>query len=430
MKTILIVDDDESFCDGLGELLRLQGHDATAAHSVAEATERLRVGSPDLVLLDLMLPDGSGLELLDFIKHDSGAHVALMTGHDAVKSYVSSMAGEGVSYLTKPIDSKDVMQLVDGLGDSGGADDGRHFGLLVGEAPPLLAMCEQIRKVAASDSTVFLQGESGTGKELVAEAIHNLSGRSGKFVAVNCGGLTAELVSSELFGHEKGSFTGAARRHAGCFERAANGTLFLDEITEMPIDMQTQLLRVLETGRFARVGGERELDSTARLIAATNCDPAESVKDGKLREDLYFRLQVFPIELPALRQRPGDVELLGRHFLQRLNQRQGTSKVFADDFFDMLSKHLWPGNVRELKHVVQRAYIMSNDNVVSPPANMDDPLHGPSGLEVGQSIRDVEKQLILSTLKHYDGDKNAAAATLGVSLKTLYNRLKEYGDNV
>lgn len=430
MKTVLLVDDDPDFCSGLAELLRLNGHDPTIANSLSEAQSVVSGKSFDLVLLDLMLPDGSGLELLTALQDDPGAHVALMTGHDAIKSYVGGMAGQDVSYLTKPIDSQEVVALLDALDATDGESEGKHFGLLVGSSPPMVEMYDQIRKVAASDTTVFLHGESGTGKELVAEAVHRESGRSGKFVAVNCGGLTPELVSTELFGHEKGSFTGAARQHSGCFERAAEGTLFLDEITEMPADMQTQLLRVLESGRFTRVGGEREIESTARLIAATNRDPAEAVKDGKLREDLYFRLQVFPIWLPPLRQRSEDIEPLAEHFLAQFNRQKGSAKTFAPDFFAALSGHLWPGNIRELKHVVQRAFILSNPDVVEPPDNLEDPLHGPSGLEVGQSIREVEKELILSTLEHYDGDKNAAATTLGVSLKTLYNRLKDYDDNV
>ncbi|MEE4185623.1 MAG: sigma-54 dependent transcriptional regulator [Gammaproteobacteria bacterium] len=430
MKTVLLVDDDAEFCAGLAELLQLQGHDTVVAHSLSDAKSVVAERSFDLVLLDLMLPDGSGLELLGALQADTGGHVALMTGHDAIKSYVSSMAGDGVSYLTKPIESKAVLALLDALDEGHETAGEKHFGLLVGSSPPMLKMCDQISKVAKSDTTVFLHGESGTGKELVAAAIHRESGRRGEFIAINCGGLTAELVSTELFGHEKGSFTGAARQHAGCFERAAEGTLFLDEITEMPADMQTQLLRVLESGRFVRVGGEREIESTARLIAATNRDPAEAVKDGKLREDLYFRLQVFPIELPPLRQRSEDIEELGHYFLAEMNRRQGTAKAFGPGFFAALNGHLWPGNVRELKHLVQRAFIMSNSDELEPPDSLEDPLHAPSGLEVGQSIRDVEKELILSTLEHYDGDKNAAAATLGVSLKTLYNRLKEYGDDV
>jgi DNA-binding NtrC family response regulator len=281
--------------------------------------------------------------------------------------------------------------------------------------------------VAGTDSTVLIQGESGTGKELVAEAIHKLSQRTGKFIPVNCGGLNKDLVSSQLFGHEKGSFTGADQRHSGFFERADKGTLFLDEITEMPMEMQTHLLRVLESEKFLRLGSERELPLDARLLTATNREPVKAVQDGALREDLYFRLRVFPLVLPPLRERKGDITLLAERFLADLNERNDTQKCLSPEALQKLEQHTWPGNVRELKHAIHRAYIMTEDSVVNIPERFDEDLPGGiEGLRVGRSIADVEKDLILSTLDHFDQDKKAAAATLGVSLKTLYNRLKSY----
>jgi DNA-binding NtrC family response regulator len=293
----------------------------------------------------------------------------------------------------------------------------------------MLAVYEIIRQVARTDSTVFLQGESGTGKELVAEAIHSLSGVSGPFVPVNCGSLSKDLLSSQLFGHEKGSFTGASRRHAGFFERATDGTLFLDEITEMPAEMQTHLLRALESGKILRVGAEKEFPVNARLIAATNRDPGKAVKSGKLREDLFFRLRVFPITLPPLRDRSGDVQRLSRFFLAQLNAKHSTNKNLTDESLQRLEQHSWPGNVRELMHTVHRAYIMSEGDEVNVPHRFDADLPSDiEGLRVGRSIADVEKDLILATLEQLDGDKKAAATSLGISLKTLYNRLKEYGE--
>jgi DNA-binding NtrC family response regulator len=309
---------------------------------------------------------------------------------------------------------------------SGTAGD-RGFALMVGESDAMREIYRTIEQVAGTDSTVFILGESGTGKELVADAIHQLSELKGKFVPVNCGSLTKDLLSSQLFGHEKGSFTGANARHIGFFERAHKGTLFLDEITEMPIQMQTHLLRVLETGNILRVGAEDEIPVQTRLVVATNREPVVAVKDGKLREDLYFRLRVFPIVLPPLRERRGDVSLLAEHFLHELNQKKGTHKAFAPGAISELEAHTWPGNVRELKHTIHRAYIMSDSDAVQMPDRFDEDLPGDiEGLRVGRSIADVEKDLILATLGHLKDDKKAAAASLGISLKTLYNRLNEY----
>ncbi|MBT8421647.1 MAG: sigma-54 dependent transcriptional regulator [Gammaproteobacteria bacterium] len=431
MKTVLIVDDDDDFADGLAQLIRLKGHNCATAGTLEEARQALDKQAPSLLLLDLILPDGSGLELLEDIGDNRPERIVLITGHSAITQFVNSVAGPGISYLTKPVETQEVFSILDSLSAGGYADDSDQpaFGLLIGSSDAMQKVYQQIRQVAPTESTVFVQGESGTGKELIAEAVHRESGLSGPFVPVNCGGLTPELIGSELFGHEKGSFTGAAKQHKGYFERAAHGTLFLDEITEMPMDMQTQLLRVLESNRFTRVGGTQEIDCTARLVAATNRDPAVAVQENKLREDLYFRLQVFPIRLPKLAARNNDLAELAQHFLDALNSRNAQNKAFADGFIDSLQEHTWPGNVRELKNVIARQYILSDGDTVAPPDSFDAPLSGTAAPAVGQSIRDVEKQLIMSTLEHFDGDKKATAATLGVSLKTLYNRLKDYEES-
>ncbi|MEJ8569157.1 sigma-54-dependent transcriptional regulator [Elongatibacter sediminis] len=434
MAHVLIVDDESAFADGLAEYLEVKGHSASAVGTLADARDAVSGRVPDVVMLDLMLPDGSGLELLDSLADEQPKRIVIMTGHSGVKSLIGGMAGQGVTYLKKPIEPRDVSGILATLGDdsppaeadSNGAGTG-HFGLLLGESEAMQSIYDQIRRVGTTDSTVLVQGESGTGKELVAEAIHRVSGQTGPFVPVNCGGLSRDLVSSQLFGHEKGAFTGADQRHAGFFERAKDGTLFLDEITEMPLETQTHLLRVLETRKVLRLGSEREIPVNARLIAATNRNPAEAVGDGELREDLYFRLRVFPIELPPLRERKGDVRLLAHHFLTELNEQNGTAKQFSDTALDRLEKHLWPGNVRELKHTVHRAYILAESDVVETPDRFDEDLPGGiEGISVGRSIADVEKDLILSTVEHFKGDKKAAAAVLGVSLKTLYNRMKSY----
>jgi len=432
MTRILIVDDEPDFASGISELLELKGHTVVSTNTVAAGRDALLTGRPDAVLLDLMLPDGSGLELLDAFDQHRPEKVVIITGHSGVKNLIGGMAGDGVSYMKKPIEPRELLSLIGEIrtsGDAVASSSNGHFGLMVGDSEPMQKVYTTIQRVAQTDSTVFVQGESGTGKELVAEAIHRLSGVTGEFVPVNCGSLSKDLLSSQLFGHEKGSFTGANRRHTGFFERAHGGTLFLDEITEMPLEMQTHLLRALETGHILRVGAEKELPVSARLIAATNRDPAQAVTDGKLREDLYFRLRVFPIVLPPLRERGDDINLLARHFLDQLNDKHGASRTFGDADLAMLRRHAWPGNVRELKHTVHRAYILSDDDTVAVPDRFDEDLPNDiEGLRVGRSIADVEKDLILATLRHHDGNKKAAAASLGISLKTLYNRLKSYGE--
>jgi DNA-binding NtrC family response regulator len=295
------------------------------------------------------------------------------------------------------------------------------------------ALYEMLNRVAPTDASVFLIGESGTGKDLAAQTLHLLSRRSkAPFLPLNCGAISPTLIESELFGHERGSFTGAQRRHKGYFERAHMGTLFLDEITEMPIELQVKLLRVLETGTVVRIGGDQAVDVDVRVIAATNRDPQKAVNDGKLREDLLYRLQVFPVHMPPLRERGDDVQLLADYFLGQLNERQGTGKLFSEEAMDRLRSHSWPGNVRELKNVVHRAFIMA-DNEITPRC-LPREVGGDSGsvrslnFQVGTSIEEVERRLIMATLDAYGGNKRKTADVLGVSLKTLYNRLNTYRD--
>jgi DNA-binding NtrC family response regulator len=305
------------------------------------------------------------------------------------------------------------------------------FGLLYGSSPAMHAVYDLISRVAQTDATVLIVGESGSGKELVANTIHRMGARAKQpFVAVNCGAIPATLIEAELFGYEKGAFTGAAKQHRGYLERASGGTLFLDEITEMPLEMQVRLLRVLETGAFCRVGGDQEIRAEARIIAATNRDPATAVADNFLREDLMYRLAVFPITLPPLRARGDDIELLARHFLTALNVDAGASKVFSRTSLALLRSHSWPGNVRELKNCVQRAFILCDDEVdlqelglaARPPASDASCLR----FTIGTPLAVMEKKTIFATLDHCSGNKRRTAEVLGVSLKTLYNRLAEY----
>jgi DNA-binding NtrC family response regulator len=297
----------------------------------------------------------------------------------------------------------------------------------------MLRVYEQISRVAGTGVTVFITGESGAGKEVVAQTVHDLSRRRTRpFLAVNCGAISPNLIESEIFGHEKGSFTGADRSRKGMFERAAGGTLFLDEITEMPLDLQVKLLRVLETGLFMRVGSTVAQETDVRVIAATNRDPDKAVASGKLREDLLYRLNVFPIELPPLRERMEDVPLLAQHFLAEICAAEGEKKTFGNAAMTRLQAHRWPGNVRELRNAVHRAYVMASTPVITDewlsfdkPSNVE--ANGPAiNIRIGTALADVERTLILATLKHFDNHRERTAAALGVSLKTLYNRLKEY----
>jgi DNA-binding NtrC family response regulator len=309
-----------------------------------------------------------------------------------------------------------------------------HFGRLVGRSAPMQDVYNLIARVAPTMATVLVVGESGTGKELVAETVHALSRRSEQpLFAVNCGAVAPNLIESELFGHEKGSFTGADRRRAGYFERAAGGTLFLDEITEMPSELQVKLLRVLESGQFLRVGGNEPIEADARIVAATNRDPREAVESGVLREDLYYRLNVFPIVLPPLRDRGEDIELLAQYFLDQLNGAEQTQKRWGKDALRAVSSRPWPGNVRELRNAVQRAFILADREIDGEAIRAFEPIRDAEvatasdiGSLVGSEIAAVEKRLILATLEHFDGDKTKAAQTLGISLKTLYNRLAVY----
>lgn len=309
------------------------------------------------------------------------------------------------------------------------------FGRLYGGSEVMQAVYEQIERVAPSDASVLIVGENGCGKELVALTIHEMSAYADQpFIAVNCGALPPSLVEAELFGYEKGAFTGAHRSHAGYFERAHGGTLFLDEIGEMTPEMQVRLLRVLETRRVQRIGSDQEIECEVRIIAATNRDPMQAIQDMQLREDLYYRLAEFPILIPPLRERGEDVLLLAQYFLKQANQRNGSSKRFAQGVEEKLLAHEWPGNVRELKNCIQRAHVMCENEVdidASGPFKAAETPHA-DYLEFAPgytTLADAERKLIFATLEHFHGDKRRAADALGISLKTIYNRLNHYLSN-
>ncbi len=443
MPHALIVDDDPLSLASLAELVADEGFTTSTAGTLAEAREHLHE-SPDVVLLDLVLPDGNGMDLFDDMSTRRNTEIILITGHASLETSIEALRLGATDYLVKPINvahlravlsrvarpaelKAEVTDLRQELRQLG------RFGRLVGSSPVMQTLYDEVSRVAPTGATVLIVGESGTGKELVAQTIHDLSRRKARpFLAVNCGAISPQLIESELFGHEKGSFTGAHRQHRGFFERAHGGTLFLDEITEMPHDLQVKLLRVLETRTVVRVGSDQVIETDVRVLAATNRNPLDAVAQGKLREDLLYRLQVFPLQVPPLRERGEDIDLLAKHFLGELNRAAGTNKTFAPSVLERMRRYGWPGNVRELSNAVQRAYIMADGDVIQQAGLAREPTAVPEvegnafRVTVGNKLSEVEEKLILATVQECN-TKEQAAEMLGISVKTLYNRLRAYG---
>ena len=445
MPHALLVDDDADASETMAMLVAGEGFTVATAASLREARRQMLLQEPDVVLLDLMLPDGSGMELFEDVKALPNTELILVTGHASLDTSIQALRLGAADYLIKPTSLKQLQGVLSRVTKpsalKGAAVDLQsqleaegHFGALWGRSEPMRSIYQQITRVAVTAVSVFLTGESGTGKEVVARTVHDLSRRRGKpFLALNCGAISPNLIESEIFGHEKGSFTGADRQHLGFFERTNGGTLFLDEITEMPLDLQVKLLRVLETGTYMRVGSTQVQEADVRLIAATNRDPLQAVASGKLREDLMYRLNVFPIHLPPLRERSEDVGLIAEHFLREIGGREGRAKRFDSEALIDLSAYHWPGNVRELRNVVYRSYVMATGSVIADACVPKTPGLAPSAtrattmtIRIGMPLAEIDRQVTLATLEHFDRHKEKTAAALGVSLKTLYNRLKEY----
>jgi DNA-binding NtrC family response regulator len=447
MPHALIVEDDHNSLTALEELVQGEGFTTATAKTLADARSEVAEKAPTVLLVDLVLPDGSGIDLLKEVG-PNGPQVVLITGHASVDTAVEALRTGACDYLTKPLDVSRLRTVLANIARTNELREeisslrmelrklGR-FGPMIGGSPAMESVYDLIGKVAGTEATVLITGESGTGKELVAQTVHELSRRrKAAFVPLNCGAVTPNLIESELFGHERGSFTGADRVHKGHFERASGGTLFLDEITEMPLELQVKLLRVLETGTIMRLGGERALEVDVRVVAATNRVPEEAVREGKLREDLLYRLQVFPVHLPPLRDRADDVVLLANHFLDQLNKSESTSKRLTPAAMAAIRAHQWPGNVRELKNAMHRAFILADQEIAAtafagaaaatPVKQTSDTPGTNLHVRVGTSVADVERSLILATLEDCQGDKKRTAEILQISLKTLYNRLNEY----
>ncbi len=445
---ILVVDDEEAIRAVLELRLQEWGFDVCLASDGAEARRQVERMAPDVVISDVVLPDTSGLDLLAVLqKGDARRPVLLITAHGTVELAVEAMKGGAREFLTKPLDISKLRATLDAFrGDVENRRQSRRlaseldeannrFGPFVGNSKLMREAYRMITDVASTQAPVLITGESGTGKEIAARTIHDRSRRSeGPFVAINAAALPRELMESEIFGHEKGSFTGATGVRQGCFELSDGGTLFLDEIAEMPIELQPKLLRVLEDSRVRRLGGTREYQFDVRLLAATNQEPRIAIEEGRLREDLYYRLNVFTLTLPPLRDRSGDLGLLAQHFVSLFNEKHGMAvEGMGESVRRLLEDYPWPGNVRELRNVMERSVVLAKEGPIEnrhlpPYIQHPDPAVGAHiSLPIGTTMAEAEKKLILQTLEQVGNNKAEAARRLGLDVKTIRNKLKAYG---
>jgi DNA-binding NtrC family response regulator len=447
---ILIVDDEEPARRGLTALLSRWGYDVDEAADGQEALAKAVAGLPAVVLSDLVMPKMDGLELLRSLKADVPfASVILLTGQGSIDTAVAAMKEGAYDYLTKPVDVPRLRLLIPKAAERGEAlrevvllrrklSQVWGMGRLVGTSHGMQEVYRLIEVAAPTPAAVLISGESGTGKELVARTLHELSPRAkGPFVAVNCAAIPETLLESEIFGHEKGAFTGALERRPGCFELAHEGTIFLDEIAEMNPGTQAKFLRILQDGTVRRVGGKTEIKVDVRVLAATNKDPVKAIQEGTFREDLYYRLNVVSLTLPPLRERRDDIPALVQAFVEEFNTRYDKHIRSVDEsVLNALVAQPWPGNVRELRNTLERAVIMCDDDVIlpkhlppAPALRQIYPADGPDSVSfrVGTSLEEAEKALILKTLVANSNNKTRTADVLGISLKTLHNKLKAYG---
>jgi DNA-binding NtrC family response regulator len=430
MARLLVVEDRDSLRRMLARALAEEGHEVVAEIDAPPALARLAAGERfDLVLTDLKLPGGSGLAVVSAVKTELGAApVVVLTGFGTVGAAVEAMKRGAADFLEKPVDLDRLLALVGALtGPAEDEGDGRFevAGVppIVGRHPRLRAALRLLERVAPTPTTVLVTGESGTGKELFARALHALSPRrAGPFVAVNCAAIPEALVESELFGHEKGAFTGADRRRSGRFEMARGGTLFLDEVGELPLAVQAKVLRVLDGGGYERVGGGLPLTTDARLVAATHRDLAAMVGAGEFRADLLYRLEIFPIALPSLAERPEDVPLLAAHLLAELARRHGArAPTPTPEALAMLAAREWPGNVRQLANLLERAVILHGGERLTPAALAE---LLAAGDDAGEPRG--ERERLRTALRATGGDKRRAAAELGISYRTLLRRVRAH----
>ena len=450
-RRILVADDEKSSREGLRTLLTGWGFAVDLAADGEEAVRKAVAAPPDVVVTDMIMPKLDGLELLRALQEQTPfSTVILLTAHGSIETAVAAMKEGAYDYLTKPVDIPRLRVLIEKAAEKGEAlrevSTLRRrvkavwgMGALVGASPAMREVSSQIELAAPTSAPVLLYGESGTGKELAARTVHDLSPRkTGPFVPVNCAAIAETLLESEIFGHEKGAFTGALERRIGCFELAHGGTLFLDEIAEMSSATQAKFLRILQDGVLRRIGGKQEIKVDVRVVAATNKTVAEAMAGGNFREDLYYRLNVFSISLPPLRDRPQDIPLLVAAFVEELAAQYDKSVKGVDDAaLRALCARPWPGNVRELRNVIERALITATGEAIRGADLPDDaggrarpaeePVAATAPVPVGVPLRDLEKEAILRTLASVNNNKTKAAEILGISLKTLHNKLNRYG---
>lgn len=455
--SILIVDDEKNTREGLKTILMAQGYEVDAVGSPYDALEIIRDEMPDIVLTDVRMPQMDGLELL--LKARSlhkDVIVVVMTAYGTVENAVKAMQSGAFHYLMKPLNTSELLAIIDKAKErkklieenrdlKSKLEEKNEFSQIVYNSEKMTELLDIVRQVAPTKASVLIQGESGTGKELIARMLHEASDRRNySFIPVHCASLTDSLLSSELFGHEKGAFTGASQRKIGRFERADKGTLFLDEVGEIPEEMQVKLLRVLQEEEFERVGGTSLVKIDTRIVAATNKDLAEEVRKGNFREDLYYRLNVVALTLPALRERPGDIPALLRHYIDHYSKvNHKKVETITPEAERILSDYAWPGNVRELKNVVERMVVLARSNVLDTsnvPADINSSENGilrdvntgkvnqgEESSNESADLRSMERELIINTLKECGNNKSKTAKQLGISRRTLYRKLEEYG---
>jgi two-component system response regulator HydG len=448
-QTILVVDDDDAHRTMLRTLVGGWGYDIVEADDGSTAIEKVQERPFDLILMDVRMLKVSGLEALERIKAFNPAiPVTIMTAYSSVETAIEALKKGAYDYLTKPLDFDKLRLTIERAMEHTRLREenrllrenlGKHFDMqnIIGRSPAMMSLLETVAHVAPSEATVMITGESGTGKELIAGVIHHNSPRKdGPFVKINCAAITETLLESELFGHEKGAFTGADRRKEGRFYQADQGSIFLDEVSEMPLTMQVKLLRVLQERELTRVGGEKVITVDVRVIAATNKDLVDLKNKGLFREDLYYRLNVVNLEIPPLTERRDDIPLLAQHFLEIfVDKNKKKIKGFTPKAMDQLIRYDWPGNVRELMNAVERAvvlartdYLDDQDFSILPPL-FQQSAPAPSDIENIDNIplEEVEKAAILRMLESVDGNKSEAARRLGITRKTLHKKLKKYG---